>query len=267
MYSPKVLGLLSCSLKKREYIIAIDASDDELHIIDVLPSVSSIMVVNFLNHMDVSEIRYILTDCNQTIVDTIKDRFPNVELLMDTDYLFELVFDEFSHVLNKDGRQLYAPAKKIYTKDPETLSYKEIEDFEDLRRGKNKERLNNAYAHMNFLRNLLSQNWDVRNLRNWNAQIPEDCLDVFVLSSAIVDTYWGELFKYYLNQEVVQKGIHGRLKYLNEIVSKFSSYSDEVLRARILYLSPADYENSKWRGLPIITILKNMEALANEGGL
>lgn len=267
LYSPKVLGLISCSSKKGKYVIAIDAGDDELHIIDVLPSVSSVAIVNLLNRMDVSAIDYILTDCTQTIVDTIKDRFPNVKILMDTDFLLTEIFNEFHQVLNKDGRQLYARDKRLYTKAPETLTEEETENFEDIRRGKNRERLNNAYTHMNLLRNLLSHDWSVQDIMNWNAQVPDDCLDVFEFSSAIVDTYWDELHKYYLNQEVVQKDIYGRLKALNEIVSKFSSYSDEVLRARILYLSPADYKNTKWIGLPLNSALKNMEALVNEGGL
>lgn len=266
-FTPKTLGLVSCKSDKDYYIVVIDATDKDLCVMEVLPSKSSDLIISLLNHMDNSEINFVITDCDPMIVDTVRDRLPGAELLVDTAALLEVVVSNFNQIINEDASHVYNVDKDRLKKNPAILKEGDGSRIRDITN--TKPRVSSAYDHVNNLRSILSREWDIDEIWAWKEQIPIDCKQEFELTSAYIEAYWQEFMNFYKRRTVVTDELYEKLMLLNEKIQKnFTSYSDEILRSRILYSSHTNKKTEdgeiKWRGIPIDIVLKTIDTLIQE---
>ncbi len=267
-YSPRTLGLLSFSWDngKYSYILAIDAGHTDLYIFDVIRSIDTDSITVLLNKMDKSKIKYVVTDCNYTVVSAARDQLPDSEILVDTDVLFDSTVDGFKEILRKDAMHTPVRDKELLLTNPS-----EIDKEEGLRIKRiteQKPKVSNGYDHLNRLRSMLSNAWDVTDIREWANQIPLDCQSEFLMPSEYIDEYWAELINFYQRRREVTPALYQKLKTLDEKLRKFRSCTDDVFRAKILYLCMIGKDmknaNGNWRGVPYANVMKMLDSLLNE---
>ena len=265
-YTPKILGLVSFFWDNREYIIAVDAGDTELHIIDVLKTVDTTEITIFLNHMDKNSIECVVTDCNDIIVNAVVDQLPNAEILVDTDALLQVALDGFWEIIMTDAKHTMTDDKKRLMKEPSEL--KEYEDGLIRRITENKPRVSSGYDHINMLRSILSRKWDISDIRDWEYKIPIDCKDEFLLASEYIDAYWNELLNFYKRRREVTPELYEKLKKLDKKVKEFKNCSDELFRAKMLYVCKIGKSikntDGKWHGVPYKEVMDTLDSLLNE---
>lgn len=273
-YTPRVLGLFSFlwddqkRVKKhiRGYVLVVDACDRDIHIIDVLKEISTDEITVLLAHMEKNKIEYVVTDCNDIIVSAVIDQLPNAEVLVNTDILFDSAVDGFKEIIKKDAAHTMNVDKRRLLTNPSNLSNFDaicIKNVTDA-----KPRVNNGYDHLNLLRSILARKWDITDIREWENQIPIDCADEFGLTSLYIDTYWGELLNFYKRRREVTPELYEKLKKLDLKLRSFKLCSDEVFRAKVLYLSKIGEEikesRGQWRGVPYADVLNMLDTLLNE---
>lgn len=274
-YTPQILGLVSFILDSKSYILAVDAGDKDIRIIDVLPAVSTNYIITLLIRMKVSKIEYVLTDCEPVIVDTIRDQLPNAEVLVDTDALFNVALEEFNDIIRTDAAHVANVDKKLLKRNPAEFITGKEDAHERYEVGRireitnSKPRLSDAYDHINMLRLILSRDWDATEIFDWNRKVPDSCKDKFVITTANIDAYWNELLRYYMRRNEISGELYDRLLALNERVKKFKFYSDEILRGRILYIplinkTEEQTREEEWRGVPLNTVIKTMDSLIKQ---
>lgn len=266
--TPRILGLVSFFMDSKGYIIAVDAGDRNLHIIEILKAVSTDEIRIFLGHLNKASISAVLTDCNPTIVSTVQDELPGVEVLVDTDALFQEAEDAFRNIIIHDAMHYMNSDKKLLLMDPQKLAESEYgtKTVRDITN--RKPRVSNAYSHINNLRSILSSKWDVTDIRDWSYKIPIDCQKDFALASEYIDEYWNEFLAFYRRRREVSADLYDKLKRLDEMLQEFKKCSDELFRARILYTCLIGKEISigdeKWKGVPYEWVIQTLDALLNE---
>ena len=265
-YSPQVLGLESFFWDSREYILAVDAESNELCIIDVLNGVDTEKIQLLFSHLEKTKIKYVVTDCNPTIVDAVRDWLPEAEVLVNTDALLQEALDSFWEIIMADAKHTMNDDKARLMKEPNDLS---IYDIKRVRLITNqKPRVSTAYDHVNMLRSILSRQWDISDIRDWEYKIPIDCKKEFLMASEYIEEYWQELLNFYKRRKIVTAELYGKLKKLDEKLRKFNSCSDELFRARVLYLCKVGQSlktiDGKWHGVPYDDVMKTMDSLIDE---
>lgn len=265
-YSPQILGLESFFWDSREYIFAVDAGNSELYIIDVLNGVDTERIQLLFSHLDKSKIKFVVTDCNPTIVDAVRDQLPGAEVLVNTDALLQEALDSFWEVIMSDAKHTMNIDKARLMKAPNDLEEWEIRFVRHIT--DQKPRVSAAYDHVNMLRSILSRQWDISDIRDWENKIPIDCKSEFLMASEYIEEYWQELLNFYKRRRIVTPELYGKLKKLDEKMQKLNSCSDELFRARVLYLCKVGRRlkatDGKWHGAPYKEVMNTMDSLINE---
>ena len=162
------------------------------------------------------------------------------------------------HTMNEDKARLM--------KDP-----RELNDFDGdmIRRvTEKKPRVSNGYDHINMLRSILSNEWDVSDIRDWENKIPIDCKDEFYEASVYIDEYWKELLNFYKRRRVVTAELYTKLQKMDKKLQEFRNCSDELFRARVLYVClngrSVKSRDGKWHGVPYEDVMATLDSLLNE---
>lgn len=265
-YTPQVLGIISFLWENKSYILVVDAGNKEIPIIEVLKSIGEDEIIVLLNHFNKGIIRYVVTDCNETVVNTVKDQLPGVEILVDTDALLKAALDGFWEIIKSDAKHIMNDDKVRLMKDPRILN---DYDANVIRRiTGDKPRVSNGYVHINSLRSILSNEWDVSDIQSWDNKIPIDCKNEFQEASGYIEKYWRELLNFYKRRRVVTPELYKKLKKLDEKLREFRNCSDELFRARVLYVClngrNIKSRDGKWHGVPYEDVMATMDSLLNE---
>lgn len=265
-YSPRVLGLESFFWDSREYILAVDAGDRQLCIIDILNGVDTEKIQLLLSHLDNTKIEYVVTDCNPIIVDTVRDLLPAAEVLVNTDALLQEALDSFWEIIMTDAKHTMNDDKARLMKEPNELNEWEVGLVRRIT--EQKPRVSASYDHVNMLRSILSRQWDISDIKDWEYKIPIDCKKEFSMASEYIEEYWKELLNFYKRRRIVTSGLYAKLKKLDNKMKKFKSCSDELFRARVLYLCKAgkklNASDGKWHGAPYEEVMEIMDSLIQE---
>lgn len=265
-YTPQVLGFVSFLWDDKSYIVVVDAGNRNLLIIDVLKSIDTDEIIILLNHLNKKNIRYVVTDCNEVVVNTVKDQLPGAEVLVSTDALLQGALDGFWQIVKTDAKHTMNEDKARLMKDP-----RELNDFDGdmIRRvTEKKPRVSNGYDHINMLRSILSNEWDVSDIRDWENKIPIDCKDEFYEASVYIDEYWKELLNFYKRRRVVTAELYTKLQKMDKKLQEFRNCSDELFRARVLYVClngrSVKSRDGKWHGVPYEDVMATLDSLLNE---
>lgn len=270
IYTPESLGLLTHNMFNKIYTIVFDADDKDMHIIEVIPSTSTNALANYLNKLNKNKLKYVFTDSNDVVINVVSDTLYNAEIMVMAESILDEAKAEFKYLLNLEARQVYTNYKKLMFINP--FSWKEGDESRVKDVLKDRPHLERAYDHISSLISILERDdWDVMDIYSWNEKVKLECKDEFSITSEYIDVYWNELLNYYKRRTVIVGEAYDKIKSLNYKVMRFkrySSYSDEILRARILYTSEADYINEqaveKWRGIKIDNVLAALNELINE---
>lgn len=261
--TPQVLGLRTCDSGIGKYIIAYNAvkleelEDADIYVIEVLKDVSVRSLTDFFGLLDISKIKYVFVDFNETIVDFVRQRLPDANILISPDAIWESLVEDFRFYLNKHMKQLSVDLKEAMLGDPGLIS-PGIDKELDAKFEKYAE-LNNAYHFVERLWNIIMNENPADDLQDWNTEMTVACGEQFPLTAEYVETYWNEIYNFYMRREVVEGEAYEKLKKIDEAMSIFKNFSSDILRAKILYLGSTRGKRTEWQGKKYGEIMENIK--------
>lgn len=256
---PSHIAIISGMTDRDRYALILNL-DDGIKIYDALYGVQSSDIAAAIRRIGSENIKTVLTDCDPTIVETVKDYLPNADHVIPVHYWFKLVTDDFAAFTHDRIKWCTVPDKDELILQPETdLGYR-VGNLERLFR----ERPAVKAPHKNFndLRALINRRdemWVFEELAEWVSELDPD------FKADLATT----IDRLYLNRSEIEAHVHHRdlvpeqLFMLTEAmehhISNMRTFSAEVLRARVLYSTDADLQN--WSGTSITDVLTALDTL------
>ena len=115
------------------------------------------------------------------------------------------------------------------------------------------------YKDYNELRRLIfkrDESWTYTMLSDWTVTVCEELrpqLDATILR---LNAYKEAIHQHELHRELVPDGLYRQTQELEEILSHIRTFSEEQLKARVLYSVPADPEHRQ--GIPLSEVIKEL---------
>lgn len=256
---PSHIAIISGLTDRDRYTLILNL-DDGIKVYDALYGVQSSDIAAVIRRIGSENIKTVLTDCDPTIVETVKDYLPNTDHVIPVHYWFKLVTDDFAAFTHDRIKWCTVPDKDELILQPETdLGYR-VGNLERLFR----ERPAVKAPHKNFndLRALINRRdemWVFEELAEWVSELDPD------FKADLATT----IDRLYLNRSEIEAHVHHRdlvpeqLFMLTEAmehhISNMRTFSAEVLRARVLYSTDADLQN--WSGTSITDVLTALDTL------
>lgn len=257
--SPSNIAIISGLTDRDRYTLILNL-DDGIKVYDVLYGVQSLDIAAALRHIGTENIKTVLTDCDPTIVETVKDYLPTAVHIVPVYYWFKLVSDDFAIFSHDRIKWCTVPDKDSLILQPETdLGYR-VGNLERLFR----ERPAVKAPHKNFndLRTLINRRdemWVFEELAEWIAELDPDFR--YELSTTIDRLYLhqSEIEAHVHHRDLVPEQLFMLTEAIEQHISNMRTFSAEVLRARVLYSTDADLQN--WSGVPITDVLAALDTL------
>jgi len=180
---PSSIAIVSGATDKDRYTAILNL-DDGIKVYDVLFGVQSADIAAVIRRIGADRIKTILSNCDPTIIETIKDNLPKALHIIPVHYWFKLVSDDFAEYAHDRIKWCSVPDKDALIMRPETeLGF----------RTSNISRLLNErpviakpYRNFNDLRALISRRdemWVFQELADWiestRYKTGKDCAGIF----------------------------------------------------------------------------------------
>lgn len=258
--STKCIALLSGKTDRDYYTIILNL-DDGIRILDILYGVNSPDLVAVIGRISPRGPQTVLSDFNPIISDVIKDNLSGATYIVPVDFWFKLVTDDFSEYAHEilKWSTVYDKDSLILKSEAE-LGYR-ISDQKRLLESRPK--IVPSYNKYNELRNIISrrdETWVYDELTDWASDLEPDFKELLSATLLQLQIYHAELEAHVQYKEKVPDRLFALTQRLEELISSMRTFSDEVLKARVLYSTDVDLHD--WRGVPIedaIVALENMK--------
>ena len=257
--SPSCIAIISGITDKDRYTLLLNL-DNGISVYDTLYGVRSSDIAASLRRIGIKNIQTVVSDCNPTIVETIKDHLPDATHIIPVHYWFKLVSDDFSDFTHELIKWCTVRDKDDLIMEPIAGLGLRTSNLDRL--FKERPAVKTPHKNFNDLRTLINRRdemWIFDELVEWTTELDPDFKDYL---SITID-------RLYLHQNEIEAHVHYRdlipeqlFKLTEEIeyyISNMRTFSAEVLRARLLYSAEADLQN--WNGVPITNVLAALNAL------
>lgn len=261
---PSMLAILSGKTDKDQYTLFLNL-DDGIRVYDIVYGVSSADIAAVLLKNGVSNVQIVLSDCNPIIVDVIRGYLPNALHIIPVEYWFSLVsadFAEFAH-----NKLKWSPVKDKYTLilTPEgELGYR-VSDLQRLL--DTRPDIKPAYEDFNRLRTIITRRdemWVYQELEEWLASAVPEFQEALSATKFQLEIYKQQIAAHSEHRELVPERLYMLTSRLESMISHMRTFSDEVLKARILYTVEADLEH--WSGVPLDDVLAVFDEQVHSNG-
>ena len=125
-----------------------------------------------------------------------------------------------------------------------------------------------AYDDFNRLRNIVANReemWVFRELEEWLNSADPEFQEAMSATKFQLQTYKQQIASHVEYRELVPERLYALTSRLENLISSMRTFSDEVLKARILYTAQADLEH--WSGVPLDDVLAVFyQQVHNNGG-
>ena len=261
---PSKLAILSGKTDKDQYTIFLNL-DNGIWVYDIFYGVSSADIAAVLLKYGVPNVQVVLSNCDPIIVDAIRGYLPNALHIIPVEYWFALVsadFAEFAHEKLK-----WSPVKDkdtlIMTPEGE-LGYRvsDLQRLLDTRPG-----IKPAYDDFNHLRTIITncdEMWVYRELEEWLDSVDPEFQKAMSATKFQLETYKQQIAAHVEHRGLVPERLHALTSRLENLISSMRTFSDEVLKARILYTVEADLEH--WSGVPLDDVLAVFDQQVHNNG-
>lgn len=259
---PSSIAVLSGKTDKDYYTIILGL-DDGIRIFDILFGVDSLNVSAVINHIS-SNIKTVLSDFNSTISEVIKDNLPNATYIIPVDYWFELVTDDYSEYAHEILKWSPIRRKDDLVLQTEAELAHRISDLMLLFESRPK--IVPAYEQYNKLRDIISRRdemWVYDELTDWAENLEPDFKEQLSATLFQLQIYKPELEAHVQHRELVPDRLYSLTSRLEELISGMRTFSDEILKARVLYSTDTDLHD--WRGVPIEEAIAALEKMRRNG--
>lgn len=257
--SSSSIAIVSGATDKDRYTVIINL-DDEIKIYDVFYGVQSADIASAIRRIGADRIKTVLSDCDPTIVETIKDNLPKASHVIPVHYWFKLVSEDFAEFAHERIKWCSVLDKDNLILQPETeLGF----------RGSSISRLLNArpviaapYRNFNDLRALINRRdemWVFQELVDWVENMDADFREYLSTTIDRLFLYREEIENHIHYRDMVPDLLYPYTEAMEQRLSRMKTFSSEVLRARVLYSNETDLQN--WSGIPIESVIAALKAM------
>lgn len=261
---PSALGILSGKTDKDQYTIFLNL-DDGIRIYDIIYGISSADIAAVLLKHGIPNVQTVLSDCDPIIVDAIRGYLPNALHIIPVEYWFSLVYDDFAELAHEKIKWSPVKDKNALIMMPEgELGYR-VSDLQRLLG--TRPSIKPAYEDFNRLRNIIANRdemWVFRELEEWINSADPEFQEAMSATKFQLQTYKQQISAHVEHREIVPEGLHILASRLESLISRMRTFSDEVLKARILYTVESDLEH--WSGIPLDDVLSAYEQQVHNNG-
>lgn len=256
---PSCIAIISGITDKDRYTLFLNL-DNGISIYDALYGVRSSDIVASLRRIGIKNIQTVLSDCDPTIVETIKDFLPHATHIIPVQYWFKLVSDDFCAFTHDRIKWCTVPDKDNLITEPITRLGFHTSNLERLFR----ERPAVEVPHKNFndLRALINHRdemWIFEELEEWITELDPDFRDYLSTTIDRLHLCRGEIKAHVHYRELIPEQLFALTEEIEHLISNMRTFSAEVLRARLLYSTETDLQN--WNGVPITDVLATLNTL------
>lgn len=256
---PSNIAIISGLTDRDRYTLILNL-DDEIKVYDALYGVQSSDIAAALRRIGTENIKTVLTDCDPTIVETVKDYLPNADHIIPVYYWFKLVSDDFSVFSHDRIKWCTVPDKDFLAMEPVTGLGLRTSNLERLFR----ERPAIKIPHKNFndLRALINRRdemWVFEELVEWVAGLDPDFRNELSTTIDRLHLHRVEIEAHVHHRELIPEQLFMLTEAIEHRISNMRTFSAEVLRARVLYSTEAELSN--WSGIPITDVLTVLDTL------
>lgn len=261
--TPKCIAVMSGKTDNDYYTIVLNL-DDGVRVLDILYGINSSDIVFLIKSLSPNGVQTIFSDFNPIITYAIKDNFPNANYMIPVDYWFKLVTGDFAEYAHEILRWSTVRGKDaLILKSKAELGYR-ISDLERLL--DSRPQIVPAYKKYNELRDIISRRdemWIYEELTEWADALGPDFKEQLSATLLQLQLYQPELEAHVQYRELVPERLYSLTERLEELISSMRTFSDEVLKARVLYSTNTDLQN--WRGVPIENAISALEKMTRNG--
>lgn len=255
-YPPKKLAVVTGKTDKDFYTIFLNL-DDGIRVMDILFGINSDDISSVLRKIG-SNAKIVVTDCNSTLVDTVKTTLPEALHIISADYWFKLVTDDFAELSHDMMKWCTVAGKDKLILQPESeLGYR-VSDRDRIL--VSRPDVKEPYEAFNRLRNIIfnrEELWIYDELTEWLETVPQVFKDCLSTTAFQLKVYQKEIEAHSDHRDAVPENLLRVTDRLEEMIINQRTFSEEVLKARVLYNFPADVGD--WRGVPIEEVLKKLQ--------
>lgn len=261
---PSRLAILSGKTDKDQYTIFLNL-DDGIWVYDIVYGVSSADIATVLLKNGVPNVQAVLSDCNPTVVDAIQGYLPNSLHIIPVEYWFSLVSADFSEFAHEKLKWSSVKDKDTLIMTPEgELGYRvsDLQRLLDTRPG-----IKPAYEDFNRLRNIITRRdemWVYHELEEWLDSTDPEFQEAMSATRFQLQTYKQQIAAHVEHKEFVPERLYVLSSRLESLISRMRTFSDEVLKARILYSVESDLEH--WRGVPLDDVIAAFDQQVHNNG-
>lgn len=261
---PSKLAILSGKTDKDQYTIFLNL-DDGIRVYDIVYGVSSADIEAVLMKDGVPNVQVVLSNCDPIIVDAIRGYLPNAIHIIPVEYWFSLVTTDFAEFAHEKLKWSSIKGKDILIMTPEgELGYR-VSDLQRLLNAR--PGIKPAYEDFNRLRNIITRRdemWVYSELEEWLASADWEFQEALSTTKFQLQIYNQQIAAHVEHRELVPERLYTLTSRLESLISSMHTFSDEVLKARILYSVEADLEH--WCGVSLDDILAVFDKQVHSNG-
>ena len=267
--SPIALLMYTYRSFYNDYIVVGDLSHGGCKIIEVLPSISEAEIRGFFAKVDTGGMTAVVTDCDPTLFETVKDIIPESKVMVDTDALRRVLKNEFKSYVYERLKRYQIRVRELFLKGKDEQGSIDIDDqLKMYRIQKSDPELESAYSEYAKMYMLLRDHRDVPELQQWEEALNNNNAKIFVLTKSYLRTYYLALARYYKISKTGSGSTYDEIYALNKRIEMYFPVStDEVFRARMLYSDFSKTNEKKWQGIDVSDLRDIIDNMIKTGGL
>ena len=248
------LGLFSGRTDRERYTLFLSL-DGGIRVLDVQYGVDSQKIAAKLQEIGLAEVQTVLSDCDPTISDIVDDYFPESTYIVPAECWFRLVTEDFREYAAVHLRWRQEANKlELILQSEEELGYRVAARDELL---ESRPTLRQPYLDYHELRRLLlghGRSWTFAELSRWVSTACEELREAMKGTFLQFEACREAIRQHELRRDLVPDNLYRLTRTLEELLSGSRTFSEEQLKARVLYSVPADAEH--WQGVALDEVIR-----------
>ena len=257
---PASIAILEGQLDGEKYTLFLNL-DEGISVYDIQLGVNSADIGLVLRKIGPGNIKTVLSDCSPVINDAIFDFLPRAQHIVPVELWLRSAIEEYRGFAYKTIKWSTIPQKEKLIMIPRSrIIYKDEYDLNRLLNAR--PAVVPAYEDYSRLLALIERRgelWVFEELQEWAEASCDDIKDCMGSSLYLLQEFGDEIKAQTQNRDAVPEHLSAYVSELEYVLSRAKIFSEDVLKARVLYAVESDLHN--WRGIPIgkvIAALKEM---------
>ena len=253
---PETIAVITGQTGRDFYTVFLNL-DDRICVIDILYGIGSGSIAAVLRKIG-QNAKTVLTNIDSTVIDTVKTTLPNALHIIPVEYWFKLVTEDFAELAHNIMKWSTVPNKdQIILQAESELGYRTSDRDRLL---ESRPELRAPYEAFNRLRQIVfnrEELWIFDELTDWLKTTPDEFKELLSTTEFQLNIYKNEIQAHAVHRDSVPDYLYYMTERLEELIHEQRTFSEEVLKARVLYATSSDLTD--WRGVPIEDVIKKLQ--------